>query len=142
MNITHLVHKGSVCSAVGEVNIFPRLMKAIFDQSNSFWQNGLPGGTYKGGTTFSRPYLIGQHPFSPVSVQKRSGRPDFLYTLCNGQLPPGIGNIMFPSGGLLEKTRSHVPPVHSFCSRLLLGVILILSFKPFARLFKEKSERT
>ena len=66
-----------------------------------------------------RPYLIGQHPRSPVFGQKRPGTPGNSYfaqlppvfgqkrpgTPGNSyfaQLPPVFGHFMFLSGGLLE----------------------------------------
>ena len=45
------------------------------------------------------PYLIGQHPLSPVFGQKRPGTPGNSYF---AQLPPVFGHFMFLSGGLLE----------------------------------------
>ena len=45
------------------------------------------------------PYLIGQHPLSPVFGQKRPGTPGNSYF---AQLPPVFGNFMFLSGGLLD----------------------------------------
>ena len=43
------------------------------------------------------PYLIGQHPLSPVFGQKRPGTPGNSYF---AQLPPVFGHFMFISGGL------------------------------------------
>ena len=51
------------------------------------------------GTECFWPYLIGQHPLSPVFGQKRQGTPDSSYF---AQLPPVFGHFMFLSGGLLE----------------------------------------
>ena len=45
------------------------------------------------------PYLIGQHPLSPVFGQKRRGTPGNSYF---AQLPPVFGHFMFLSGGLLD----------------------------------------
>ena len=45
------------------------------------------------------PYLIGQHPLSPVFGQKRPGTPGNSYF---AQLPPVFGHFMFLSGGLLD----------------------------------------
>ena len=45
------------------------------------------------------PYLIGQHPLSPVFDQKRPGAPGNSYF---AQLPPVFGHFMFLSGGLLD----------------------------------------
>ena len=45
------------------------------------------------------PYLIGQHPLSPVFGQKRPGAPDYSYF---AQLPPVFGQFMFLSSGLLD----------------------------------------
>ena len=45
------------------------------------------------------PYLIGQHPLSPVFGQKRPGTPGNSYF---AQLPPVLGHFMFLSGGLLD----------------------------------------
>ena len=45
------------------------------------------------------PYLIGQHPLSPVFGQKRSGTPGNSYF---AQLPPVFGHFMLFSGGLLD----------------------------------------
>ena len=45
------------------------------------------------------PYLIGQHPLSPVFGQKRPGTPGNSYF---AQLPPVFGYFMFLSGGLLD----------------------------------------
>ena len=45
------------------------------------------------------PYLIGQHPLSPVLGQKRPGTPGNSYF---AQLSPGFGHSMFLSGGLLD----------------------------------------
>ena len=45
------------------------------------------------------PYLIGQHPLSPVFGQKRPGTPGNSYF---AQLPPVCGHFMFLSGGLLD----------------------------------------
>ena len=56
---------------------------------------------YNNGRECSWPYLIGQHPFSPVLGQKRPGAPDSFYF---AQLPPVFGHYMFPTGRLLEKT--------------------------------------
>ena len=45
------------------------------------------------------PYLIGQHPLSPVFGQKQEGTPGNSYF---AQLPPVFGHFMFLSGGLLD----------------------------------------
>ena len=45
------------------------------------------------------PYLIGQHPLSPVSGQKRPGTLGNSYV---AQLPPVFGHFMFLSDGLLD----------------------------------------
>ena len=45
------------------------------------------------------PYLIGQHPLSPVFGQKRPGTPGNSYF---AQLPPVFGHFMFLSGGLFD----------------------------------------
>ena len=45
------------------------------------------------------PYLIGQHPLSPVFCQKRPVTPGNSYF---AQLPPVFGHFMFFSGGLLD----------------------------------------
>ena len=45
------------------------------------------------------PYLIGQHPLSPVFGQKRPGTPRNSYF---AQPPPVFGHFMFLSGGLLD----------------------------------------
>ena len=45
------------------------------------------------------PYVIGQHPLSPVFGQKRPGTPGNSYF---AQLPPVFGHFMFLSGGLLD----------------------------------------
>ena len=45
------------------------------------------------------PYLIGQHPLSPVFGQKRPGSPGNSYF---AQLPPVFGHFMVLSGGLLD----------------------------------------
>ena len=45
------------------------------------------------------PYLIGQHPLSPVFGQKRQGVPDYSYF---ARLPPIFGHFMFLPGGLLD----------------------------------------
>ena len=45
------------------------------------------------------PYLIGQHPLSPVFGQKRPGTSGNSYF---AQLPPVFGHFMFLSGGLLD----------------------------------------
>ena len=45
------------------------------------------------------PYLIGQHPLSPVFGQKRPGTAGNSYY---AQLPPVFGHFMFLSGGLLD----------------------------------------
>ena len=50
-----------------------------------------------------RPYLIGQHPLSPVLGQKRPGTPGNSYF---AQLPPVFGHFMFLSGGLLDYSNS------------------------------------
>ena len=46
------------------------------------------------------PYLIGQHPLSPVFGQKRPGTPGNISYFA--QLPPVFGHFMFLSGGLLD----------------------------------------
>ena len=53
----------------------------------------------KSGRECCWPYLIGQHPLSPVFGQKRPGTPGNSYF---AQLPPVFGHFMFLSGGLLE----------------------------------------
>ena len=45
------------------------------------------------------PYLIGQHPLSPVFGQNRPGTPGNSYF---DQLPPVFGHFMSLSGGLLD----------------------------------------
>ena len=45
------------------------------------------------------PYLIDQHPLSPIFGQKRPGTPGNSYF---AQLPPVFGHFMFLSGGLLD----------------------------------------
>ena len=45
------------------------------------------------------PYLVGQHPLSPVFGQKRAGTPGNGYF---AQLPPVFGHFMFLSGGLFD----------------------------------------
>ena len=45
------------------------------------------------------PYLIGQHPLSPVIGQKRPDTPGNSYF---AQLPPVFGHFMFLPGGLLD----------------------------------------
>ena len=45
------------------------------------------------------PYLIGQHPLSPVFGPNRLGTPGNSYF---AQLPPVFGHFMFLSGGLLN----------------------------------------
>ena len=45
------------------------------------------------------PYLIGQHPLSPVFGQKRPGTPGNSYF---AQLPPVFGHFMFLSGEVLD----------------------------------------
>ena len=52
---------------------------------------------YSSGREYYWPYLINQHPFSPVFGQKRPGAPDYCYF---AQLPLLFGHFMFPSGGL------------------------------------------
>ena len=49
------------------------------------------------------PYLIGQHPLSPVFGQKRPGAPGNSYF---AQLPPVFGHFMFLSGGLFDYSNS------------------------------------
>ena len=48
------------------------------------------------------PYLIGQHPLSPVFGQKRPGTAGNSYFV---QLPPVSGHFMFLSGGGYSTTR-------------------------------------
>ena len=63
-----------------------------------FWsKTGVPENN--SGRECCWPYLIGQHPLSPVFGQKRPGAPDYSYF---AQLPPVFGHFMFLSGGLLE----------------------------------------
>ena len=55
------------------------------------------------------PYLIGQHPLSPVFGQKRPGTPDNSYF---AQLPPVFGHFMFLSGGLLDYSIEQIQMGH------------------------------
>ena len=45
------------------------------------------------------PYLIGQHPLSPIFCQKRPGAPGYS---CTSQLSSVFGHFMFLSHGLLD----------------------------------------
>ena len=51
------------------------------------------------GREYCWPYLIGQHPLSPVFGQKRPDTPGNSFF---AQLPPVFGHFMFLSGGLLD----------------------------------------
>ena len=59
------------------------------------------------GREFCWPYLIGQHPLSPVFGQKRPGTPGNSYF---AQLPPVFGHSLFLSGGYsTTRTDQHGP---------------------------------
>ena len=73
---------------------------------------------YKSGRKRSWPYLIGQHPSSPVFGQKRPGAPIPFYF---AQLPPVVGHILFPFGRLLEQTSlDHKNRYHKNFARVTL----------------------
>ena len=64
----------------------------------TFWpKTDVPGNN--SGRECCWPYLIGQHPLSPVFGQKRPGTPGNSYF---AQLPPVFGHFMFLSDGLLD----------------------------------------
>ena len=67
------------------------------------------------------PYLIGQHPLSPVFGQKRPGTPGNSYF---AQLPPVFGHfITFLSGGLLDCARTVPKPLSRVVSMVLLSIV-------------------
>ena len=76
-----------------------------------FWsKTGVPENNINSSREYCWPYLIGQHPLSPVFGQKRPGAPDYSYF---AQLPPVFGRFifhfwpfMFLSGGLLGSSTS------------------------------------
>ena len=56
------------------------------------------------------PYLIGQHPLSPVFGQKRPGTPSNSYF---AQLPPVFSHFMSLSGGLLDRVLEQINMGHN-----------------------------
>ena len=67
-----------------------------------FWpQTGVPKNY--SGRECCWPYLIGQHPLSCIFCQTQRGAPYYWYF---DQLPPVLGNCVFPSGELLEQTNT------------------------------------
>ena len=92
-----------------------RELSVFFGQKRAYLE------TNNSGRECCWPYLIGQHPLSPVFGQKRPGTPGNSYF---AQLPPVFGHSMFLSGGLLdysnimildyEDSRHHGPLLCSF----------------------------
>ena len=84
------------------------------------------------GREYCWPYLIGQHPLSPVFGQKRPGTPGNSYF---AQLPPVFGHfmfrfgqLMFLSGGLLDYSNISTWATRRINRKFLSGEVEILSF--------------
>ena len=96
-NLTRLIHTLLyVMTYIRTYNGQKRELPVLFSQKRMHPENN-------SGRECCWPYLIGQHPLSPVFGQKRPGTPGNSYF---AQLPSAFGHFMFLSGGLYSSART------------------------------------